>query len=319
LAEIWDQLGDEQTIAYSLAKDRWLISWDYQQSHWKATGLGQYFLELSPVQAATFLLSIDTMLSSGDNDFRHVSTVVLGSLLQLPARSSGFDFYLKPSHRDALLRLGIVRVEENDGRPQPMVELTAVGKIVISRVLEQDGPLRDAAARLIETEELGGSYRDSKSELHDLLVLVRQTELADDANRQSVIESARLYDDRKYLASLRVLYPSIEAVINSMIARLGEKPDGFRGLVEKARWLEQRGQIPADVSNAVEAFLPGGIEFCMATSPHRRTMYALCVCWRSATCDDSSRSNGRLIRLTVEDRPNKSLHPTGPAFGPCAG
>src|SRR5262249_42866613 len=40
LAEIWDQLGDEQTLAYTFAKDRWLISWDYQESHWKATGLG---------------------------------------------------------------------------------------------------------------------------------------------------------------------------------------------------------------------------------------------------------------------------------------
>jgi hypothetical protein len=254
LAEIWDQLGDEQTLAYTFAKERWLIAWDYQESHWKPTGLGLFFLELSPIQAATFLLSVDTLFSAGERDYRHIGADVLRRLPQLPKRSSGFDFHLMPPHRDALLRLGILQVEDNDGRPNLTEGLTPVGKIVISRVLEQDNPLRDAAARLIETEELGGTYRDSKSEFRDLLTLVRQTELADDANRQSVIESAQLYDNRQYLASLRVLYPSIEAIVNSMITRAGEKPDGFRGLVEKARWLEQRGHIPPDVSNAVEVF-----------------------------------------------------------------
>src|SRR5271166_2096326 len=90
--------------------------------------------------------------------------------------------------------------------------------------------------------------------LKELLTLVRASELADDANTKSVIQSAELYGDRKYLASLRVLFPSIEAIINTMVARAGEKPDGFRGLVEKARWLEQRGHIPADVSNAFGVF-----------------------------------------------------------------
>jgi hypothetical protein len=254
VAEIWDQLGDEQTLAYTFAKDRWLISWDYQESHWRATSLGLFFLELSPIQAATFLLSVDAMFSAGERDYRHISTEVLRQFLELPNRSSGFDFHLMSPHRDALLRLGILQVEDHDGRPRLTEKLTAVGRIVISRVLEQDNPLRDAAARLIETEELGGTYRDSKSEFRALLTLVRQTELADDANRQAVTESAQLYNDQKYLASLRVLYPSIEAIINIMITRAGEEPDGFSGLAAKARWLEQRGHIPPDVSNAVEVF-----------------------------------------------------------------
>jgi hypothetical protein len=275
LVEIWDQLGDEQTLAYTFAKDRWLISWDYQESQWKATGLGQFFLELSPIQAATFLLSVDTLFSTGDHDFRHMSTEVLGHLLQ-EQKPSEFDFHLIPAHRDSLNRLGMLRVGDHDGHRDP-ISLTPVGKTVISRVLEQDSPLRDAAARLIETEELGGTYRDSKSELHELLTLVRQSELADDANRQSVIESAQLYGDRKYLASLRVLYPSIEAIINSMVTRAGGKPDGFRGLVEKARWLEQRGHIPADVSNAVEVFTGRNRVLHGNFSPPEDYVFPLCL------------------------------------------
>jgi len=39
LIEVWEQLGDEQTLTYTFAKNRWLISWDYQKSCWKITGL----------------------------------------------------------------------------------------------------------------------------------------------------------------------------------------------------------------------------------------------------------------------------------------
>lgn len=249
LSEIWGQMGDEQTLAYGFARDRWLIAWDYQQSLWKATGLGQFFLELSPIQASTFLLSIDSLFSTGENDFRHISAEILTRLCHEP---SDYDVHLRPLHRDMLARLGLLRTSEDEAPDR--ITLTPIGRIVIARVLDQDSPLRDAAARLIETEELGGTYKDSRSELDELLSLIRQTELADDPNRQSVITSTQLYLARKYLDSLRVLYPSIEAIINSMIIKAGEQPEQFRGLVEKARWLEQRRHIPPDVSNAMEVF-----------------------------------------------------------------
>jgi len=48
----------------------------------------------------------------------------------------------------------------------------------------------------------------------------------------------------KYLNSLRVIYPSIDAIINAMFIEAGEVPERFRCLVDKAQKLEQQGIIP---------------------------------------------------------------------------
>lgn len=274
LVDIWEQMGDEQTLAYTFAQERWLIAWDYQKSHWKATGLGQLFLELSPVQAATFLLSIDTLFSTGKHDFRHISAEVLRDVLH-PQPDSDEPFHLIPLHRDILTRLGVLQ-EPDDYRPD-RIKLTPIGKVVLRRVLEKDNPLRDAASALIETEEFGDTFKGSAMETEDVLTLASKTELIDDANRESINTSAQLYRSEKYLDSLRVLYPSIEHVINNMLIKAGEQPEHFRGLVDKARWLEQQGCIPPDVSNAVEVFTSRNRVLHGNFSPPEDYVFPLCL------------------------------------------
>jgi hypothetical protein len=46
-----------------------------------------------------------------------------------------------------------------------------------------------------------------------------------------------------HLNSLRVIYPSIEAIINAMLIEAGEVPERFRGLVDKAQKLEQQASF----------------------------------------------------------------------------
>lgn len=46
------------------------------------------------------------------------------------------------------------------------------------------------------------------------------------------------------LSSLKVIYPSIEAIINAMLIEAGEVPERFKSLVDKAQKLEQQGIIP---------------------------------------------------------------------------
>lgn len=139
LIEVWDQMGDEQTLTYTFARERWLIAWDCQKSRWKATSLGELLLELSPVQAATFLLSIDILFSTGKRDFRRISVDVMNEILH-PQRESIDRLHLISLHRDRLTRLGILREPDDDKLDH--VELTPVGKIVLHRVLTKDHPLR---------------------------------------------------------------------------------------------------------------------------------------------------------------------------------
>ena len=275
LIMIWDFMGDDQTRNYTFAQERWLISWDYQQSCWKPTSLGKFLLELSPVQAATFLLSIDTLFSKGVRDFRHISPKVLKGLLS-PRINANEDVRpdLIPIHRDILYRIGILtELNEYDDS----FELTPAGKIVVRRVLDKDNPLRDVASDLIETEELGELFRGSASEIDQVLQLVKQNSLVDKANRESINTSVQLYQSRKYLESLRILYPSIESIINNMLVKVGERPENFAGLAQKTRYLEQQGIIPPDVSSAVEVFTGRNRVLHGNFSPPEDYVFPLCL------------------------------------------
>jgi hypothetical protein len=144
---VWEQMGDEQTLIYTFAQQRWLIVWDYLKHLWQATGLGNLFLELSHIPAITLLLSIDILFSLGDKDFRFVGTAVLKEVLGSRANHPK----LPPGHRVILTKLGVVR----EGVEAGTVELTSVGRIIIPRVLDEENPLRCAASSLIEMEGLG--------------------------------------------------------------------------------------------------------------------------------------------------------------------
>jgi len=274
LIDVWEQMGDEQTAAYMFAQERWLIAWDYQQSRWKTTGLGQLLLELSPVQAATFLLSIDTLFSTGRHDFRHVGAEVLRELAH-PQPDSDEPFHMIPLHQDILAQLGLIR--ERDDRKPDRVAMTPIGRVVLRRVLDEDNPFREAAARLMETEELGDTFKGSAIEISNVVALASKSELIDKANRESITTSTELYRAGKYLDSLKVIYPSIEHVINNMVQRAGEQIEHFKGLVDKARWLEQRRLIPPDVSSAVEVFTSRNRVLHGNFSPPEDYVFPLCL------------------------------------------
>lgn len=274
LVDVWEQMGDEQTLIYTFARERWLIAWDYQKSCWQTTSLGELLLELSPVQTATFLLSIDTLFSTGKRDFRHISADVMNEILH-PQQKSYNRPHLIPLHRDLLTRLGILR-EPDDYKPD-RIELTPVGKIVLNRVLDKDNPLRDAASVLIATEEVGETFKGSATEIKNVGALISESGLVDDANRESINTSVQLYLSGKYLDSYRVLLPSIEAIINNMLNRAGQQPEQFRGLVDKARWLGQNGCIPPDVANALEIFTSRNKVLHGNFSPPEDYMFPLCL------------------------------------------
>jgi len=251
LIEVWEQLGDEQTLTYTFAKDRWLISWDYQKSCWKITGLGRLFLELSPVQAVIFLLSIDSLFSTSRYDFRHINSDLLREEFR-PQPGAEYIPQLMPPHQDILFKLGVVKGRDENYAEK--VRLTSLGKVVIDRTLSKDNPLRDAAKSLIESEELGDTYKGVSFEIKDVLEVINNNYLVDDANRNSITTSIQLYQDGKYQDSLRVVYPSIEAIVNTMLIKASEQPERFSGLARKLQWLEQQQLIPTDISSAVEIF-----------------------------------------------------------------
>ncbi len=256
LNSIWEDMGDEQTYLYTTAQSRWLIAWDYQKSQWKATGLGQVFMELSPIQAAIFFLSTDVVFNTGRLDFHHVSSDMLRHIQSLQDGKEEPFNHFPPLLSDLLTRLGILFLDldgdEEDSRMHRRV--TPVGQLVLHTVLSPDNPFRDTALAIIRTEEVGGTFNELTSEINEILQLIDQIDLVDEANRESIRTSIQLYRSKKSLDALKVIYPSIEGIMCTMLIRAGEAPEPLNGLVLKAQRLGQRGIIPPDITYGVEVF-----------------------------------------------------------------
>jgi hypothetical protein len=186
-----------------------------------------------------------------------------------------FEFLPYP-HQNLLTRLGILFIEF-DVNPADPIYVTPIGQTVLRAVLSHDNPFRDAALAIIRTEEVGGTFNESATEINEILQLVNQTHLINQANRESIETGVQLYGTRKYLNSLRVIYPSIEAIINTMLIEAGEVPERFRGLVAKAQRLEQQGIIPYDVAHAMEVFTGRNTVVHGNFSPPEDYVFPLCL------------------------------------------
>jgi len=112
-------------------------------------------------------------------------------------------------------------------------------------------------ARIRRGLTLAKWMRTAAMDVNDIVEFAKSSELVDDQNRECIEEGAQLYHDEKYLQSLRVLYPSIEAVMNKMLIKAGECPESkrFRGIVDKAEWLSEQGYVAPHLLKATKDFV----------------------------------------------------------------
>lgn len=249
LFEVWDALGDEQTRVYTFAKKRSLIAWNYQQGTWRTTSLGVLLLNLSPVQAATFLLSIDTQFSTGRRDLHHISSNVLYDILSV----RGNDEYPEEpsySHREILTQLGLLI--EQDEYTKKSVELSRIGKSVVRRVLAKDNPFRDTVRVLLETEEEGFVFDNPSTEIKELREEISKSTTINEINKGIIITALDLYQQYKYVESLRTVIPSIEYIFDVLLSSANEVPSSFNGMHKKLQKIEQLSLLPRDMTSAIE-------------------------------------------------------------------
>jgi hypothetical protein len=248
---VWYEGGDEQTYLYTVAESRWLIGWDYQKSQWKTTGLGRVFIDLSPVQASVFLLSIDTLLAT-EYDYQHMSCDVLRRLQSLkPDHEEQFIQRLYDSQRTLLTRLGIFISERSPDDLDAHVRITPIGQVILDAVLSENNVYRDVALALIQAEEVGETFNVPASEISGTVDLVNQSDLVDQANRELILQSVQHYRAKEYLASCRVILPTIEAIADTMLTKAGEHEQIF-SLAKKAKRLWERGNISLHVFAELE-------------------------------------------------------------------
>ena len=242
--KIWEDGGSEVTRAYTFAKQRALIAWDYRNNQWKTTNLGRLFLELNQFHATSLLLTIDICMSTGKRDFIHFSKELLTNIL----RSQDYlRFQILPIHRWNLQWMGIL----SEGKNPDEISLTPLGKKVIEYVLSENNLLFDTVILSLQAEEQGMTYTGMKSEIQKLESIIKSP-LIGNVERQSIKSAIELCNQGQYLDGLKVLFPVIEGIINKMLEELGEQPDRYPGWKKKVEYLKNKGAIPSDVARAVE-------------------------------------------------------------------
>lgn len=247
LLEVWENLGSETSRVYDFARQRLLISWDYTKKRWRATSLGKAMLELSPLQAICFLLTIDLMNSTGFRDFRYISRDLLESVLQQSPPK-----HVVPLHLTTLEEIGVL----TRGRPfeWDSYQTTPVGKLAIERVLFSPNPMIDFIETLTNAEEQGIALSNFYEEV-ERVRSVLDSPIVDPSTRDSISTALTLHDDKHYLEAVRILYPSIEAIANSMLLSSGDDPGDrklFPGLARKLARLEESGLIRSDLAKSID-------------------------------------------------------------------
>jgi hypothetical protein len=195
-----------------------------------------------------FLLSIDMLFATGEYDFHHISHDVLRRLQSLkPDDEMQFIERLDDPHRTLLMRLGIfiqvkpdIDLERSSAHLDGHVQVTPIGQMVLNAVLSENNVYRDVALAFIQAEEVGETFNVAASEIGEMVDLVNQSDLVDQANRELIQLSVQHYRAKECLASCRIIFPTIEAIAETMLTRAGEheQPDGL-GLVKKAKRLGQ--------------------------------------------------------------------------------
>lgn len=244
VTEIWEDGGTEVSRAYTFAKQRALISWDYRENHWIVTNLGRFFLELNTFHAICFLLTVDICLSTGRHDFRHLSRDRLQNILEPQSEKY---FHLIPIHRWNLQWMGIL----SEGHHPDELSLTPLGKKALEYVLSENNLMIDTVILSLQAEEQGLAYSGSQLEIQKLEDVLNSP-LIDDVDRMSIQNALTLCKSRQYLDGLKILFPCIEGIINRMLQDMGEHPDKYPGWKKKVDYLDSKGVIPPDVAKAIE-------------------------------------------------------------------
>jgi hypothetical protein len=234
----------------------------YQLEEWFTEG---YFDE----HVRVCVVHLHKLGISQDDRAYHLISKVIDAIVR-----DSFGIQDKKNFETQLVGILFTDSDENTFNP---IHVTPIGQAVLRAVLSQDNPFRDTALAIIQTEEVGGTFNESASEINEILHLVNQTNLIGQANRESIETGVQLYRTRRYLDSLRVIYPSIEAIINTMLIEAGEVPERFRGLVDKAQRLEQQGIIPYDVAHAMEVFTGRNTVVHGNFSPPEDYVFPLCL------------------------------------------
>ena len=252
-ANSWGEYATDKTLTYDYCKQRFLIIWDYRNNCWEVSGLGEIFLDFTPLKAVIFLLSIDLTSSSSEYDREYFSEVALNELLKFKKKKKSERGYyggriFNNLNINTLRKLGVIK-----GRSPREIVLTPLGEIAVKEALKEDNPMLEMINTIVQSEEQGVSFEGAASETEELSKLLERNELTESI-ASSIKNGLKLFNERKYLDAVKLFYPAIEGLTNEMLIKEGEEANNHRkfpGLAKKLNKLEDLNVLPPDLTNSI--------------------------------------------------------------------
>jgi len=215
---------------YDLLEEHGLIAWGTVPKAWELTSLGRYAQGLAPFSLLLFLLGAQLSLGRERRGGRYLTRKLMGRLLKAGAGQSIDRGEHLPRH---LTLFGIVD-RSDDGE----YFVSQFGYQLLTAAHEREAQIRDLIQLLLESEIHGFTLREPAFGAGEAAVAANAT------NNQSLAEAAKLAKAGKHLEALRLLYPSIEALLNSLIEEEGLSIKQLPGLHKKFEELIRIGRLP---------------------------------------------------------------------------
>ena len=250
----WGETATDKTLTYDFCKQRFLIVWDYRKECWTVSGLGELFLDFTPLKSIIFLLSIDLNFNSDEYDREYFSEETLSELLKLKKtdkkseRGYILGRNLNTKNINILRKLGVVK-----GRGLREIILTPLGEIAIKEALKEDNPMQEMINTIVQGEEQGITFEGVSTETEEVKKLLK-TKNINDGIANSVKNGLQLFNERKYLDALKLFYPAIEGITNEMLIEKGEEANNhnkYPGLAKKLDKLEELNLLPPDLTKSI--------------------------------------------------------------------
>jgi hypothetical protein len=243
--EIWYYPSEIQY--YDLATDHQLAYFDYLPQKWRLSSLGEYLLNLPVFEVIVFLCAAEVTLGCRRTGNRYLDSQILEKLQK---SKQGNIPYLSRERIPSSLRLfGIVDIF-SEGVEGSVI--TDFGKRVLAKVSSKLESLRDTILLLAEAEVGGVHFSENRDLIDQIKKQTNQSKSLIQDQKSSIESATSLFATGRYLDSLRLFYPNIEAVLNHSLKKKGFRPDDFRGMRDKIQKLEQEQVLSAKLGTWAE-------------------------------------------------------------------
>lgn len=214
---------------YDLLDEHGLILWNSSTKAWNLTNLGHYAKDLSLFSLLLFLLGVQLTLSQERCHSRYLTPKLLSKLLL--AGEKGGPIARRDLPR-TLLGFGVFDFEEGGGG-----RLSAFGLQLLSTSHARRDHLRDLVLLLLETEAHGFGPPDPEQDDG-----IPNSELLD-ARMPSFHQARVLAEGGRHLDALKLLYPAIEGLLNTLLEESGVSTARLGGMHKKFEKLRRLGTV----------------------------------------------------------------------------